>query len=158
MQKPGQKIKIEYPELPVLLFVYGTLKRGFHNHHYLLGANFKTAATTVEKFPMVARGIPYLFNTPGEGTNIIGEIYEITDINMLRAMDRLEGHPDWYRRSPIKVTDGTTEMEALVYFSLDQRLMQSVKANPEMFYANVPEFTRMHAGYETSGELTARRK
>ncbi|MBD3793206.1 MAG: gamma-glutamylcyclotransferase [Campylobacterales bacterium] len=52
------------------LFVYGTLKKGFENHHFLDGAKFLGEATTKEKYPMVniVKAYPYLnnFNAKGE--------------------------------------------------------------------------------------------
>ncbi|NUO50453.1 MAG: gamma-glutamylcyclotransferase, partial [Polyangiaceae bacterium] len=37
--------------------------------------------------------------------SVEGEVYEV-DMETLRALDRLEGHPRFYRRTPIVLADG----------------------------------------------------
>ena len=96
------------------VFVYGTLKRGFCNHALLDEAEFIGEATTVERFgfylgaddyaPEVEE-IPYLYRHPkvtDETISVHGEVWEISP-TMLRQLDRLEGHPDWYQRENIQV-------------------------------------------------------
>lgn len=74
----------------MLIFVYGTLKKGFHNHHYLdtskfLG-NHKTEPIYTMKtnggFPIVERG--------GQ-TSITGEVYKLSDED-LSGVFLLEGY------------------------------------------------------------------
>ena len=54
-----------------LVFVYGTLKRGFHNHPALAsgGADFVRCGVTLEPYPLVADEyfIPYLLDRPARG-------------------------------------------------------------------------------------------
>ena len=96
------------------VFVYGTLKRGFCNHALLEEAEFIGEATTVARFgfylgaddyaPEVEE-IPYLYRHPkvtDEAISVHGEVWEISP-TMLRQLDRLEGHPDWYQRENIQV-------------------------------------------------------
>ena len=96
------------------VFVYGTLKRGFCNHALLEEAEFIGEATTVARFgfylgaddyaPEVEE-IPYLYRHPrvtDEAMSVHGEVWEISP-TMLRQLDRLEGHPDWYQRENIQV-------------------------------------------------------
>ena len=96
------------------VFVYGTLKRGFCNHALLDEAEFIGEATTVERFgfylgaddyaPEVEK-IPYLYRHPkvtDEAMSVHGEVWEISP-TMLRQLDQLEGHPDWYQRENIQV-------------------------------------------------------
>ena len=96
------------------VFVYGTLKRGFCNHTLLDEAEFIGEATTVERFGFylgaddyapVVEEIPYLYRHPkvtDEAISVHGEVWEISP-TMLRQLDRLEGHPDWYQRENIQV-------------------------------------------------------
>ena len=56
------------------LFVYGTLKNGFHNHHLLEDGEFVCDATTKHKYPMVnvEEYSPYLIDAKGDGHYIEG--------------------------------------------------------------------------------------
>ena len=52
------------------VFVYGTLKRGEPNHHYMSSASYVCNATSVEKLPLViasAYNIPFVLDSPGIG-------------------------------------------------------------------------------------------
>jgi gamma-glutamylaminecyclotransferase len=86
------------------LAVYGTLRKGEHNHP-LLGkdAKFLFKGTTVQCYPMVGHGIPFVYDEPGRGGNIVVEVYEIPNVASRNSVDRLEGHPGWYRRELIHV-------------------------------------------------------
>lgn len=87
--------------------VYGTLRRGFHNHKILeyFGAEYLGRAKTVEKYPMVIKhGIPYVGQMKRNemGSEIVVEIYRISD-ECLKQLDRLEGCPDWYHREEVRL-------------------------------------------------------
>jgi len=109
------------------VFVYGTLKRDFCNHALLDEAEFIGEATTVERFgfylgaddyaPEVEE-IPYLYRHPkvtDEAMSVHGEVWGISP-TILRQLDRLEGHPDWYRRESIQVQmNSEAHMEVHAY-------------------------------------------
>ena len=86
-----------------------------HNYEKFLNgrADFRCEGETVEKFPLVvdAIGIPFLINKEGTGSNIKGEIFEVSD-EMLVALDGLEQHPHWYerRKRQIKTSSGIEEI------------------------------------------------
>lgn len=109
--------------VPIKLWVYGTLKSGFYNNALLTGtygdqpAKFIGKAATALSYPMMVRRVPfpYLFDVPGKGTRCLGEVYEVTDINMLRRLDRLEGVPNHYRRKQIKVILDVSQEESEVF-------------------------------------------
>ena len=102
-----------------LLFVYGTLKRGYTNWQRYLGiaeshgaAHFVGSAETVEAFPMVIRPegmapatrAPVLMDVPGTGEVICGEVFRVDD-RCLEAMDILEGvRSGAYFKRPVEVT------------------------------------------------------
>jgi gamma-glutamylaminecyclotransferase len=90
-----------------LIFVYGTLKRGFGNNTLLARAKLLAPATTVQKFKMYSYGgFPAVFESNEDCTaHVAGEIYEVSDENTMANLDGLEGHPDWYRRTPVVVED-----------------------------------------------------
>jgi gamma-glutamylaminecyclotransferase len=99
------------------IFVYGTLKQGFHNHHLVEDAEFICEATTKEKYPMVntEKYFPYLLNEKGVGHHIKGEVYRINTAT-LAMLDILEGYPDLYTRETIIVLSKGIELTTLVYF------------------------------------------
>ncbi|WP_456402146.1 gamma-glutamylcyclotransferase family protein [Persephonella sp.] len=99
-----------------LIFVYGTLRKGFGNHRLLENAEFLGIGRTKEKYKMTANGIPFVSkNEPV--SYIIGEVYKIDD-KTLKRLDELEGHPDWYKREKVKIILETgKEVEAWIYFN-----------------------------------------
>ena len=110
-----------------LVFVYGTLKRGFGNHLVMqrAGGEFVCCGRTVERYPLVVSGLPYLLGSPGEGHQVEGEIYRVNSAEGWSALDRLEGHPGFYeRRLTDIVGDDRETYAAWVYFLArrDERL------------------------------------
>jgi gamma-glutamylcyclotransferase (GGCT)/AIG2-like uncharacterized protein YtfP len=87
-----------------LLFVYGTLRRG-HGNHRLVAGCFVAEAVTVEPFAMDGVGVPKCHRTarhPAWLRPVVGELMRV-DAPTLKRVDRLEGHPDWYRRERVQV-------------------------------------------------------
>ncbi len=76
--------------MSLLVYVYGTLKRGLHNSHYLSGQKFVAAAFTQPVYRMVdCGGYPGMYSVPESGLSIAGEIWEVTD-ECLARLDLLE--------------------------------------------------------------------
>ena len=79
---------------PTLVFVYGTLKRGFGNHHVLGSSTLVGNATTVNSFPLFVDcyRVPYLVDKPSAPTShcIAGELYEVPPDELVK-LDILEG-------------------------------------------------------------------
>lgn len=76
-----------------LVCAYGTLKRGFPNHHLLPECEFLGTCRTSRAYPLVAGGrwyTPILIAEPGSGHQVVGELYEVNDAGMI-ALDALEG-------------------------------------------------------------------
>ncbi len=93
--------------MPTLLFVYGTLKAGFPNFAINAGTPVPGRYRTVEPLPLMLvgeRSVPWLLNTPGQGLQVHGELYEV-DAPTLAAMDVLEDvdQPGGYVRVPLRV-------------------------------------------------------
>lgn len=60
---------------------------------------------TNDRYPLVIGtryNIPFLLNVPNTGHRIKGEIYEV-DETMLKNLDILEGHPNYYLRKQINI-------------------------------------------------------
>lgn len=83
------------------VFVYGTLKTGFHNHYLLAGSDFIGAGETVNKYAMYQHGIPYVIKEEAV-SRIRGEVYAVNDDTIVH-LDRLERHPEWYYREVVDV-------------------------------------------------------
>lgn len=103
-----------------LVAVYGTLKKGFHNHHYLIGSKLLGSGVTKhDHYVMLSAGIPYVCKCVDEEKmgRISVEVYEVDD-NTLKNLDRLEGHPEWYKREPVYVDiEGVGSLAAWLYFN-----------------------------------------
>ncbi len=84
-----------------LIFVYGTLKQGFHNHYLLEQSKYVGTGWTSEKYAMYQDGIPYVVKDESV-SRIQGEVYSIDD-ETLESLDRLERHPEWYNREQVEV-------------------------------------------------------
>lgn len=87
----------------MLIFVYGTLKQGYHNNYLLREAKFLGEALTNKSYTMTGRGIPFIHPDP-KGLPVKGEIYEIDKGKHLPRLDALEGHPSGYTRTTISAT------------------------------------------------------
>jgi gamma-glutamylaminecyclotransferase len=86
-------------------FVYGSLMRGMGNHRVIARARFVRTAHTAASFTLRDLGaFPGMVG--GGTTRIHGELYEVDD-ETLASLDRLEGHPRFYRRQGIVLSDGT---------------------------------------------------
>jgi len=84
-----------------LLFVYGTLKRGFRAHHLLGAARFLGARQTLARFGLVDCGA-YPALVLGQRA-VEGELYEV-DLPSLRSLDAYEGGE--YLRECIQLQQG----------------------------------------------------
>jgi len=100
--------------------VYGTLKQGHGNHdRYLDDSYYTGSGITADKLPLIIHGLPYLLKEPGRGHRVEVEVYQVTAAT-LRALDGLEGHPQWYRRELTTIElDSGGSIEAWVYFMTD---------------------------------------
>lgn len=93
------------------VFVYGTLLSGEPNHRLLATAKPLGPARTALGYRLHDLGSFPAMVEGGEGA-VDGELYEVDD-GTLAALDRLEGHPDFYRRVPIRLATGE-EVESYV--------------------------------------------
>ncbi|AVA25602.1 AIG2-like family protein (plasmid) [Rhizobium sp. NXC24] len=86
----------------IRLFAFGTLKRGFALHERgLARAQYRGLFKTRKPYPMLIAGrwfAPMMFDEPGNGTTVKGELYEVDD-QTLRRLDLLEsiGRPGHFR-------------------------------------------------------------
>jgi len=83
----------------VLVFVYGTLKRGRSNHRLMRGARLLGTHVTDPRFTLIDLG-GYPGAVEGGETAVHGEVYRIST-PLLARLDRLEDVPVEYTRQPI---------------------------------------------------------
>lgn len=101
------------------VFVYGTLKEGYSNNFYLIGAKFLGKAATQSTWAMVGKTLPYpyLLGRSDKGHYVKGEVYEITE-DIKRDLDALEGVPKHYMESRITVKyDGLNVFESVITYT-----------------------------------------
>lgn len=103
------------------VFVYGTLLSSQRNNDRLRGAEFLYKAKTVQKYRMSRTDngescIPYV-NPDRRVHTIKGEVYSV-DNDLLRLLDRFEGHPHFYHREKtwVEIDETGTQFEAWIYF------------------------------------------
>lgn len=100
------------------VFVYGTLKRGEANHHWLAEARFG-GRRRLEGVRLHDLG-PYPMAVPAEDAGIVhGELYTV-DAAGLAGLDRLEDVPDEYERRRLRLCDGG---EAWVYMGRPEQVL-----------------------------------
>lgn len=79
-------------ELPIQLFVYGTLISGYSNHFLMEGCSPRGPAKTVEDFSLHVHEYPFV-SSKKHTTTISGEVYQINTVEQLEALDLLEEAP-----------------------------------------------------------------
>lgn len=106
-------------DVPLKLFVYGALLRGYCNHFIVEPCRLIGDAKTVDKYTLFVDDYPYVNTLVENKAQIVGELYEVTNSEVLHDLDMLEGHPDFYVRSPcrVKLTDSEEIVDAQIYFN-----------------------------------------
>lgn len=102
-----------------LVAVYGTLRKGNSNYYsYLYGQKFVGTGKTADKYPLVINGLPYLVEEKGVGHNVTVDVFRISD-SALRDLDKLENHPNWYKREEVSIKMGKSKktLKCWIYFN-----------------------------------------
>ncbi|WP_417382704.1 gamma-glutamylcyclotransferase family protein [Gimesia sp.] len=100
-----------------LIFVYGTLKRGFCRAHNLQGQTFLSTAKTTAEYTMYNCGTyPGLVRNNGDGISIQGELWRV-DHRALKLLDEVEGVAEnLYQRGPIQLIQPQVTETVEAYF------------------------------------------
>lgn len=93
-----------------IVAVYGSLRQGLSNHPLLEGCPLLGTERVSGFFMRSLGGFPAIFPSD-KGESITIELYEVEQESTMAHLDRLEGHPSWYKRQLIPTSQG----EAWVY-------------------------------------------
>ncbi|AEA33723.1 gamma-glutamylcyclotransferase family protein [Hippea maritima] len=106
----------------MIIFVYGTLKRGYSNHHFLekLKAQFLRESLTKEMYCLAVNFAPFAIKECKKELKgkIVIEIYSI-DKNKISLLDEFEDAPRFYVRQLIK---DINNQKGWLYFLPKERL------------------------------------
>ncbi|MDP0499981.1 MAG: gamma-glutamylcyclotransferase family protein [Verrucomicrobiota bacterium JB022] len=104
---------------PTLVFVYGTLKTGGTNHHYLKGQKLLGEARTEPGYRLyVVADYPGLVADRSDQEGVQGELWAV-DAATLPALDELEGLDEGlYAREPIQLQAPFDRHEVVTYYYL----------------------------------------
>lgn len=81
------------PASKTRIFVYGTLRKGCHNHDFLKGSKFVGMTRTLPHYRMVAGGIPFLCRMEhNAGDEIVGELYDVDGTVFTRLAELERGY------------------------------------------------------------------
>ena len=96
------------------VFVYGTLKQGGSNHHYLAGQQFLGEGLTTPGYTLYSLGdYPGMVRAPGDQAGVAGEVWNL-DAACLAKLDWLEGV------TTLGLTAGASAPEILVRGVIDK--------------------------------------
>ena len=98
--------------------VYGTLKKGYSNYnHYLRNSKYVGNGKTQDRYPLLIEGLPFVVNKKGVGHNVEVDVFKVSN-SKLADLDKLEGHPRWYKREviPVKLKSGKV-INCWLYFN-----------------------------------------
>ena len=110
----------------MLLFIYGTLKRGCHNHFYMHGQQFVGEASTEPLYRLHNLGGYPGMVLSSEGQSIEGEVWDIDEACRIR-LDVLEGVDDGeYVLEPVPLQAPFDQQVVQGY-----RYLRSVKGRPD---------------------------
>ena len=101
------------------VFVYGTLKRGGRNHHFMAGQQFLGAARTAPGYTLYSLGdYPGMVRSTDAGHDVTGELWAV-DKACLQQLDRLEGVEEGlYERVLVKLAPPFAERPVETYLYL----------------------------------------
>ncbi|KAA0766620.1 gamma-glutamylcyclotransferase [Bacillus sp. SH5-2] len=111
------------------VFVYGTLRRGQTNVHYMQGATcIADIAWTYGKLFDTNEGYPAMIYSNED--KVYGEVYEVNEA-VLQKLDELEEYTgnaesDLYDRITETIYLGDREMRAFVYVAQDKEMLKKV--------------------------------
>ncbi len=99
------------------IFIYGQLRTGMYFHDEFLGkgqSTFLGKAHTGKDYSLYIEALPSMVKETSE-TGVKGELFEVND-EVLERLDKLENHPEVYKRELITIyTDKGEEVKAFAF-------------------------------------------
>lgn len=121
------------------VFVYGSLRKGLSNHHFLDNSEYIGDFVSEKQFHLMTYknfNFPYLLDDLGidrPKSNIKGEIYKINDIT-LKKLDNLESNSIVYQRKKYKFINDNIEIEAYIYILVKPLIIEYIKEKIDIDY------------------------
>lgn len=127
--KKGKQMATLAPPQELLVFVYGTLKRGFYNHGWLAHARLlgmgRIHGVMHDLGAYPGLEIPEGIMDMEEDNHVTGEVYA-ADALTLGSLDQLEGCPHLYTRRKVKLcAAGGTGEEVWTYVATPATLARA---------------------------------
>lgn len=95
--------------------VYGSLRKGLHNHGVMGDEREFCGIGKVKGFGMYSLGSYPALTRIGEHTDVVVELYKVNEPTMVN-LDHLEGYPSYYTRKLCPIDVRGEEVEAWVYY------------------------------------------
>ncbi|MBD3260581.1 MAG: gamma-glutamylcyclotransferase [Candidatus Altiarchaeales archaeon] len=112
------------------LAVYGTLKNGFGNNHFMRNSEYLGSGITKGSFFMDEYGAPMVFKEPNYAPVKV-DVYKVPDRDLTGPIDGLESNGSVYNREVTEIIlDNNEEVEAWLYFGLP-KFQPSTPTPPE---------------------------
>jgi gamma-glutamylcyclotransferase (GGCT)/AIG2-like uncharacterized protein YtfP len=105
------------------VFVYGSLKRGERNHHWIAAGTYRGEALLPGARLYDLGPFPMAVASDDPADTIAGELYAVTPA-MLAALDRFEGVPRLYERQSWRLVDGS---QAWVYVGRQRQVRHGAR-------------------------------
>ncbi len=121
------------------IFVYGSLRKGLRNHHYLQNSEYVGDFTSEKQFHLITYKnlhFPYLLENAeiDKPMNFVtGEIYKVKN-DILKKIDNLEYNSELYERKKYIFKNNEQEIEAYVYILIKPIILDYIKENLDKDY------------------------
>lgn len=133
MEQPGSS-----PDCDLLVFVYGSLRRGQANHHQLQGASHQGDARLSGLALYDLGPFPMAVASTGPSQPLQGELYRV-EPELLAALDRFEGVPRLYQRRAWPLND---DQRVWVYVGRQQQVRHGLLIASGCWQGPRPDFRR----------------
>ena len=136
-KKPVLEIEVEHREVPLIsVFVYGSLKKGFWNHHFIGNTEHafvgKASINNYKLYHLVGGGFPAIVSSQDKEAVVWGEVYMITKqtLGFLDLLENVKGGLYTPTDVTVKFKDGKI-LEGVKVYVAGKSIMQQIKEDDE---------------------------